>query len=400
MRIHSVEAIAVDIPLTKNFGGSTYAVAQALHRHHPDAHRRGPGQRGLQRRQPRARPRDRPPDPRGAGAAACAASASSRASASGSASSPSPTEPRQARRSWRPSPAWTRRSGTWSARRSARASARCSAATGGGCPSSRIGGYYMRGQDARRHRPRDGGAIAAPAWPAASSRSAGSRPRRTPSGSRRRAGRRGPISCSRSTPTAAGTVADAVRFARLVEPLDIRWFEEPCHWHDDARHDGARAAGDADPGHRGPERDHEPRRAPAARRGRGRPRQLRRLRGRRRHRVAPRRRALRAPPACRWRTTRSRRSRSTCSPRCPTAPTSSASPIPSATRSGRPCGPIARPITRRVDRGAGRPRLRPGARRGDGAAVPRRLTAPGPRGAASAASRSRTARRRLTAYAS
>src|SRR2546422_1485661 len=26
MRIHSIEAIAVDIPLTKNFGGSTYAV--------------------------------------------------------------------------------------------------------------------------------------------------------------------------------------------------------------------------------------------------------------------------------------------------------------------------------------------------------------------------------------
>ena len=26
---------------------------------------------------------------------------------------------------------------------------------------------------------------------------------------------------------------DAVRFARLVEPLDIRWFEEPCHWYDD-----------------------------------------------------------------------------------------------------------------------------------------------------------------------
>jgi D-arabinonate dehydratase len=31
------------------------------------------------------------------------------------------------------------------------------------------------------------------------------------------------------------TVEDAVRFARLVEPLDIAWFEEPCHWHDDAR---------------------------------------------------------------------------------------------------------------------------------------------------------------------
>ena len=29
------------------------------------------------------------------------------------------------------------------------------------------------------------------------------------------------------------SVDDAVRFAHLVEPLDIRWFEEPCHWHDD-----------------------------------------------------------------------------------------------------------------------------------------------------------------------
>jgi len=26
---------------------------------------------------------------------------------------------------------------------------------------------------------------------------------------------------------------EAVRFAHLVEPLDIRWFEEPCHWYDD-----------------------------------------------------------------------------------------------------------------------------------------------------------------------
>src|SRR3989442_318181 len=30
------------------------------------------------------------------------------------------------------------------------------------------------------------------------------------------------------------TAQDAIRFARLVEPLDIRWFEEPCHWYDDA----------------------------------------------------------------------------------------------------------------------------------------------------------------------
>jgi D-galactarolactone cycloisomerase len=30
------------------------------------------------------------------------------------------------------------------------------------------------------------------------------------------------------------TAQDAIRFARLVEPLDIAWFEEPCHWYDDA----------------------------------------------------------------------------------------------------------------------------------------------------------------------
>jgi len=30
------------------------------------------------------------------------------------------------------------------------------------------------------------------------------------------------------------SAADAIRFARLVEPLEVRWFEEPCHWHDDA----------------------------------------------------------------------------------------------------------------------------------------------------------------------
>jgi D-galactarolactone cycloisomerase len=30
------------------------------------------------------------------------------------------------------------------------------------------------------------------------------------------------------------STADAVRFARMVEPYDILWFEEPCHWYDDA----------------------------------------------------------------------------------------------------------------------------------------------------------------------
>ncbi|MDO9707432.1 mandelate racemase/muconate lactonizing enzyme family protein [Paracraurococcus lichenis] len=29
--------------------------------------------------------------------------------------------------------------------------------------------------------------------------------------------------------------ADAIRFARLIEDLPIAWFEEPCHWYDEAR---------------------------------------------------------------------------------------------------------------------------------------------------------------------
>jgi L-alanine-DL-glutamate epimerase-like enolase superfamily enzyme len=30
-------------------------------------------------------------------------------------------------------------------------------------------------------------------------------------------------------------VSEATRFARLIEKYDIAWFEEPCHWYDDAR---------------------------------------------------------------------------------------------------------------------------------------------------------------------
>src|SRR3984893_8405429 len=30
------------------------------------------------------------------------------------------------------------------------------------------------------------------------------------------------------------TADEAIHFAILVETLDIRWFEEPCHWYDDA----------------------------------------------------------------------------------------------------------------------------------------------------------------------
>jgi D-arabinonate dehydratase len=30
------------------------------------------------------------------------------------------------------------------------------------------------------------------------------------------------------------TASEAIQFAHLVEPLQILWFEEPCHWYDDA----------------------------------------------------------------------------------------------------------------------------------------------------------------------
>ena len=65
------------------------------------------------------------------------------------------------------------------------------------------------------------------------------------------------------------TADEAIRFARLVEPLDIRWFEEPCHWYDDAAQ-MARVRTQTPHTHQcGAERDHQPRRAPADRRGRG-----------------------------------------------------------------------------------------------------------------------------------
>src|SRR5580704_15158493 len=37
------------------------------------------------------------------------------------------------------------------------------------------------------------------------------------------------VDANRGWPT-----AEAVKFTRLVEQYDIRWFEEPCHWYDDA----------------------------------------------------------------------------------------------------------------------------------------------------------------------
>ena len=70
-------------------------------------------------------------------------------------------------------------------------------------PIISIGGYYMPGKtlgDIGREME----AYRRAGMAAASSRWVDSRPRRMPSGSRRHAGRWGLISCSRSTPTAAG----------------------------------------------------------------------------------------------------------------------------------------------------------------------------------------------------
>ena len=204
MRIHSVEAIAVDIPLTKNFGGSTYAVLKrstVITRMRTDEGLVSEVYNGDNREHGA---RDRPPDPRRAGPAPARRAHLRGRAHLGGAVRRQPPEPRQEDASWRRSPAWTPRSGTWSARRWARASR----ALLGGYRAAAAHHLHRRllhgGQDARRHRPRDGSATGAPAWRAASSRWAGSRPRRTPSGSRRRARRRGRISSWPSTPTAAG----------------------------------------------------------------------------------------------------------------------------------------------------------------------------------------------------
>jgi len=137
------------------------------------------------------------------------------------------------------------------------------------------------------------------------------------------------------------TADDAIRFSRLVEPFDIRWFEEPCHWYDDAAlmarvRQATRipvTAGQSEITSHGVRRcstparsiwsTSTPRSAAASPSGAARPRSAR-------------------SPACRWRTTRNRRSRSTCWRRCPMAPTPSASPIPSGIRCGRRCGRTGR----------------------------------------------------------
>ena len=302
---------------------------QALHGHHPDAHRRGPRQRGLQRRQPRARPRDRPADPRGAGARALRGKSIFEGERIWEALF-ALTHPSRDKKTLLEAIACVD-SALWDLVGKALGQS-VSALLGGyrrRLPIITIGGYYMDGKtlgdigremEAYRRAGMAGckfkvGGLA----PEADAERV--------EAARRAAGPDFVLAVDANRGWSVGgrrPLRPPGRAARhpLVRgalPLARR-----------RRDDGARATGDADPDHRGPERDHEPRacggsstrapstsststprRAAASPSGAARPRSA-------------------APRASRWRITRSRRSPSTCWPRSPTAPTSSASPIPSA----------------------------------------------------------------------
>ena len=88
------------------------------------------------------------------------------------------------------------------------------------------------------------------------------------------------------------TADEAIHFASLVEPLGIRWFEEPCHWYDDAAQMARVRSQNANTDQCGPIRDHQPRRSPPDRRECRRYRQLRRFRGGWCDRLAARGRAM------------------------------------------------------------------------------------------------------------
>ena len=88
-------------------------------------------------------------------------------------------------------------------------------------------------------------------------------------------------------------VPDAIRFARLVEPLNIGWFEEPCHWYDDVAMMAQVRRATRIPVTAGQSEitSHGVRRLVDG--GRGGFRQFRRIGRRRHHRLAARRRAVR-----------------------------------------------------------------------------------------------------------
>ena len=234
MRLHSVEAIAIDIPLTRNFGGSTYAVLKrstVVTRlrtddgivgvvYNGDNREHGPEIVRLIREDLDPLLKDR--------------------------------EPAEVERIWSRLFALTHASrdrkllmeaiacvdcAIWDVLGRARGQSVC--AMLGGRPGRRlpiisIGGYY-----------REGKTLADIGREMESYREAGM------AGCKFKVGGLAPEADAervRAARAAAGpgfvlavdanrgwAVEDAARFAHLVEPLDIAWFEEPCHWHDDAR---------------------------------------------------------------------------------------------------------------------------------------------------------------------
>ena len=89
------------------------------------------------------------------------------------------------------------------------------------------------------------------------------------------------VDANRGWPT-----SEAIKFARLIERYEIRWFEEPCHWYDEAAGMAEVRRRTTIPINAGQSEISVARRAPADRGGCGRSDQFRRLGSRRHHRMA------------------------------------------------------------------------------------------------------------------
>jgi D-galactarolactone cycloisomerase len=232
MRIESIEAIAIDIPLRKNFGGSTYAVLKRstivsrLHTddglvsevYNGDNRDHGPELVRLihETLAPRVRGRDLA-DPEGIWAAMFALSHTIRS-----------------RKLLMEAIACVD-CAVWDVIGKARGQSVCTLLGGGrgALPIISIGGYYMEGKtladigremEAYRRAGMAGckfkvGGLT----PAADAERV--------QAARRAAGDDFVLAVDANC---GWSVEEAIDFARLVEPLGIAWFEEPCHWYDDA----------------------------------------------------------------------------------------------------------------------------------------------------------------------
>ena len=233
MRIHSLEALALDIPLTKDFGGSTYHVLKrstvitrmrtedGLVSEVYNGDNRAHGPEIVRIIQEELAPRVR-------GASIF-----------------------EGERTWEAMFALSHAQrdrktlleamacvdcAVWDLLGQARragACASCWAATGRSLPIISIGGYYMEGKT-HADIGREMEAYRNAGMAGCKFKVGGLTPEedaRRVEAARRAAG---PDLVLAVDANRGWSAQDAIRFARLVEPLDIRWFEEPCHWYDDA----------------------------------------------------------------------------------------------------------------------------------------------------------------------